>query len=173
VRRLTRRGLLGATAVAALARPSSVLAAPSEPTAIRALLAREDAAAAAYALAAERTGHATLQRIGAIDERHAHVLRVGLEALTIAPTHRPAHAERNDPAAARLARAASVRAALAEAVTLEQELLASYVDATRSLVDAGLLETVATIAASHAQQLAVLRDAAGRAPLDEPTVNLS
>jgi hypothetical protein len=32
---------------------------------------------------------------------------------------------------------------------------------------------VATIAASHAQQLAVLREAAGRPPLDEPTVNLS
>jgi hypothetical protein len=30
---------------------------------------------------------------------------------------------------------------------------------------------VATIAGSHAQQLAVLRKAAGRSPLDEPAVN--
>jgi hypothetical protein len=171
VSRLTRRGLLGAAAVAALSRASEAAAAPSEPAAFRALIVREDAAAAAYALAAERTGDATLQRIGAIDERHAHVLRVGLESLTIPPAHRPPHAERDDPAASRLAGASTRHAALAEAITLEQELLSAYVDAARAIPDAGLLRSVASIAGSHAQQLAVLRAAVGRPPLDEPAVN--
>lgn len=171
---LTRRRLLGAAAGAAaagLARPALAGAAPSEPATMRDLILREDAAAAAYALAAEATGDAILQRIGSIDQRHAHALRVGLESLTVPPAHRPPHAERAEPAAARLAGARTAENALAEAITLEQELLAAYVGAARSLVDGGLLQTVATVAASHAQQLAVLRAAAGRPPLDEPAVS--
>jgi hypothetical protein len=171
VRRLTRRGLLGAAVVAALARPATASAAAGEPATIRALIRREDAAGAAYAIAADATGDALLERFARQDERHAHALRVQLEALTVPPAHRPPHAETQDPAAARLAAARSPRAALAEAVTLEQELLQAFVDAARALVDAGLLQTVATIAGAHAQQLAMLRTAAGRPPLDEPSVS--
>jgi cytochrome c1 len=171
VSRLTRRGLFAAAAATALARPSFASAAASEPATMLGLIRREDAAAAAYGLAAQTTGHAMLERIARIDERHAHVLRVGLESLTVSPTGRPPHAERDEPAAARLARTRSTRAALAEAITLEQELLAAYVDAAHSLFDGGLVQTVATIAGSHAQQLAVLRAAAGRPPLDEPSVS--
>jgi hypothetical protein len=173
---LTRRRLLAAAAAAGaaaagVARPALATAAPSEPAAIRSLIRREDAAAAAYALAAEATGDALLQRLAGIDARHAHVLRVGLESLTVPPKHRAPHAEQAEPAAARLAAARTTRSARAEAITLEQELLAAYVDSARSLDDAGLLQSVATIAASHAQALAALRDAAGRPPLDEPAVS--
>jgi hypothetical protein len=171
VSRLTRRGLFGAAAVAALAPAATASAATGELTTLQALIGREDAAAAAYALAADATGDALLQRLAAQDERHAHGLRVQFEALTVAPAHRAPHAERADPAAARLAAAGSRRAALAEAIALEEQLLAAHVLASRTLVDAGLLQTVATVAGSHAQQLAALRTAAGRAPLDEPTVS--
>jgi hypothetical protein len=168
---LTRRGLLAAGAVAVLAPAAAARAAAGEPAAVLALIRREDAAAAAYALAADATGDALLQRIAAQDDRHAHVLRVGLEALTVPPARRAPHAERADPEAARLAAAGSRRAALAEAIGLEQALLAASVEASRTLVDAGLLQTVATVAGSHAQQLAALRAAAGRPPLDEPSVS--
>jgi hypothetical protein len=169
--RLTRRRLFAATAAAGLAHPALAGAAASEPATLLALIRREDAAGAAYTLAAKTTGDALLERIARIDERHAHALRVGLESLTVSPAHRPPHAERSDPAAARLATARTSRSALAEAITLEQELTAAFVEAARTLPDAGLVQTVATIAGSHAQQLAVLRAAAGRPPLDEPAVS--
>jgi hypothetical protein len=167
VSRLTRRGLFTAAAAAGLARPALAGAAASEPATVLALIRREDAAAAAYALAAQTNGHAMLERIARIDERHAHALRVQLESLTVTPTHRPPHAERADPVAGRLAATGS----LADAIALEHELVAAYVGAARALPDAGLLQTVATIAGSHAQQLSVLRAAAGRPPLDEPEVS--
>jgi hypothetical protein len=171
VTRLTRRALLGAAAGAALVRPGLASAAPSELATMLALMHREDAAAAAYTLAAATTRHALLERCARIDERHAHALRVGLEGLTIVATPRPAHAERADPAAARLAGARAARAALEAAIALEEELLAAFVDATRSVADAGLVKTVATIAGSHAQQLAVLRSAAGIGRSDEVIVS--
>jgi hypothetical protein len=172
VSRLSRRALLGAGAAALLARPAAASAAAGEPATMLDLIRREDAAAAAYALVAETTGDALLERIARQDERHAHALRVQLEALTIPPEHRPPHAELLEPAAARLARARTLVVARAEAITLEQELGDAFVTASRMLVDAGLLQTVATVAGSHAQQLAALRTAAGRTPLDEPTVSL-
>jgi hypothetical protein len=173
---LTRRGLLAggaAAAVAALVGPARAGAAtaPSEPATMRSLLVREDAAAAAYARVGATTGHALLKRIARIDRQHAQALRVGLEALTVPPAPPPPQAESGDPLAARLAQALGTPAALDAAITLEQELVAAYVAAARSLVDAGLLQTVATIAGSHAQQLAALRAAAGRPPVDEVTVS--
>jgi hypothetical protein len=169
--RLTRRGLLGAGAATLLARPAAASAARGEPATVLDLIRREDAAGAAYELAAQATGDALLERIARQDERHAHALRVQLEALTVPPHHRPPRAERLEPAAARLAATRTVAAARAEAITLEQELGDAFVAASRMLVDAGLLQTVATVAGSHAQQLAALRTAAGRPPLDEPRVN--
>lgn len=169
--RLTRRGLLGAGAAVLLARPAAASAAKGEPATMLDLIRREDAAGAAYGIAAEATGDALLERIARQDERHAHALRVQLESLTVPPQHRPPHAERLEPAAARLAEARTVAAARAEAITLEQELGDAFVAASRMLVDAGLLQTVATVAGSHAQQLAALRAAAGRPPLDEPSLN--
>jgi rubrerythrin len=169
---ITRRGLLGAAALAVLARPGVARAAIANETGtIFELIRVEDAAGAAYDLAAKTTGSPVLERIARLDERHGHALRVGLESLTIEPGHRAEHAEQGDPAALALAQAGSRREALAAAIALERKLLPVYVGAARSLVDAGLLQTVATIAGGHAQQLAVLRNAAGRSPLDEPGVS--
>jgi rubrerythrin len=174
-RGVTRRGLLGAGALLAIgagpARAGGAKPGVTAPAAVQALIRREDAAAAAYEIVAAATGDALLERIARQDGQHAHVLRVLLESLTVAPGHRPAHPERNDPAALRLAARRSGPAALEAAIALEQELQQAYVDAARALQDAGPLETVATILGSHAQQLAVLRHAAGRPPLDEPVLS--
>jgi hypothetical protein len=174
-RAVTRRGLLGTGALLALGAAPARAAGPkpgvSAPAAVQALIRREDAAAAAYEIAAAATGNALLERVARQDGQHTHALRVLLESLTVAPGHRPPHSERNDPAALRLATRRSGPAALDAAIALEQELQQAYVDAARALQDARLLETVATILGSHAQHLAVLRHAAGRPPLDEPAVS--
>jgi hypothetical protein len=168
---LSRRALLAGAAAAALTRPATAVAAAGEPGATMALIGREDAAAAAYGDAARRTGDPLLERIARQDGRHGHALRVQLEAQTITWGGPRPGIVNSDPASARLAAARTRDAALAEAITLEQELLEVYVEAARGLVDGGLLKTVATIAAGHAQQLAVLRVAAGRPPLDEPVLS--
>jgi hypothetical protein len=172
VSRLSRRALLAAAAASVLAPPARAVAAAGEPGATMALIGREDAAAGAYARVARRTGDALLERIGGQDVRHAHALRVELEAQTITWGGPRRGIVKSDPASLRLAVARTREAALAEAITLEQELVEVYVEAARVLVDAGLLETVATIAAGHAQQLAVLRLAAGRPPIDEPALSV-
>jgi hypothetical protein len=167
----TRRAALAAFAAVALARPASASAAASEPAVMLDLIRCEDAAAEAYEIAAAALGDALLERLARQDGQHAHALRVGLEALTVPPEHRAAHAERLHPATARLARARTRTAALTAAMALEKALQATFVEAARSLVDTGLLQTVATVLGGHAQQLATLRDAAGQPPLDEPTVS--
>jgi hypothetical protein len=174
----TRRGLLGAGALLALgaagragddvARAArTARTGVTAPTAVRALIRREDAAAAAYERAAAVTGDALLERIARQDGQHAHALRVLLEAFTVPPGHRPPHSEREDPAALRLATRRSRHAALEAAIALEEELQRAFVEAAGALEEAGPLETVAAVLGSHAQQLAVLRHAAGRPPLDE------
>jgi hypothetical protein len=169
---ITRRGLLGAAALAVLARPAVAGAAVATETGTMFELIRvEDAAGAAYDIAARATGSAVLERIARLDERHGHALRVDLESLTVEPAHRPDDAEQGESAALALAQAPGRREALAAAIALEHQVLDVFLAAARSLVDPGLLQTVATIAGSHAQQLAVLRRAAGRSPLDEPGVN--
>jgi rubrerythrin len=170
----TRRALLagaGLAAIGAAAGATPARAGVSQPAALQALIAREDAAVAAYELAAAATGDALLERIARQDGQHAHVLRVQLEALTIPPGRRPAGAELRDPFAAALAGAAPARAAIAAAIALEEDLLPAYLAAARQLVDARLLQAVATILGSHAQQLAALRGAAGLPLLDEPVLN--
>jgi hypothetical protein len=172
---ITRRALLGRAAAAgagiALARPGSAAASEPETATVIALIWREDAATAAYERAARATGLPLLARIAALEAQRTHALRVQLEALTVPPGHRGPHDEQHDPAAAVLAAATSRREALAAAIALEEELARVYADAARTLVDAGLLQSVATIAAGHAQQLAVLRVRAGRPPLDEVAVS--
>jgi rubrerythrin len=170
----TRRGFLGAGALLALGAgaPAPARAARVDaPAAVRALIRREDAAAAAYERAAATTGDALLERIARQDGQHAHALRVLLEAFTVPPGHRPPASERADPAALKLATRRSRRSALEAAIALEEELQRAFVDAARALEDAGPLETVATILGSHAQQLAVLRHATGQRPLDEPALS--
>jgi hypothetical protein len=172
----TRRELLASSAAAlgaALVRPSAAAAGgigADEPAAMRTLIMHEDAAASAYELAASATGVALFERIGPQHAAQAHVLRVELEALTVPPPHHEPGAEQRVPAALKLSRASSRSAGLDAAIELEQGLAAVYLQAARVLVQSGVLRSVATILGSHAQQLAVLRAADGRPPLDEPTV---
>jgi Ferritin-like domain len=163
---LSRRALLGSAALTLLdAAPATAGGLESESAAVRALLGPEDAAAAAYVLAGRTLGEPLLSRIGHRGNQHTRVLRVQLQALTVPPPLRPPHAERNDPRAVRLAAATSRREALAAAIAIERVLLSACTGAAASLSDAGLLQTVATIAGAHAQQLTVLRARAGRPPL--------
>ena len=83
----------------------------------------------------------------------------------------PPDAATTDTWAAPVANAPHRRAALAAAIGLEEKLDGAYADAARVVHDAGMLQTLATIAGSHAMQRATLRAAAGRPPLDEPGVN--
>jgi hypothetical protein len=132
-----------------------------ESATVRALLGPEDSAAAAFVAAGQALGDPLLSRIGRAGNQHTRALRVELEALTVPPPLRPPHAERNDPVAARLAAATSRREAIRLGVEVEQVLIAAFVDAAGTLSDAGLLQTVATIAGAHAQQLSALRAQAG------------
>jgi hypothetical protein len=173
----TRRQLLTAAAAGwaatALARPAAAAAVAGEPAALRALIALEDAAAAAYDRAAVATGSRLLARIAAQDLEHGNALRAGLEALTVIPPHHAEGAERRDPATSVLAGAAGRREALDAAIALEEQAERAYAAAAAELVSGGLLQTAASIFASHAQQLVALRTAAGLPPLGEPLVSIA
>jgi hypothetical protein len=171
----TRRELLAAGAAgwaaAALGRPAAAGAVAGESSAMFALIALEDAAAAAYDRAAVTTRHPLLARIAAQDVEHGNALRVGLEALTVVPAHHTEGAELSDPAASVLASAADRREALDAAIAFEEQVERAYAAAAAELVTGGLLQTAASIFGSHAQQLAALRTAAGLPPLGEPLVS--
>jgi hypothetical protein len=170
----TRRQLLAAgVAAVVLARPAAAGAATGEPAALLALVTVEDAAAAAYERAAAATGHPLLKRIAKHDVEHGNALRSMLEALTVIPPHHEDGAERHDPAAAVLARAASRAGALEAAIAVEVRAQRAYAAAASAFLTPGLLETVASIFGAHAQQLAALRSAAGRPPLREAMVSAS
>jgi hypothetical protein len=171
----TRRQLLAAAgaAAAALARPPVASAVAGEPAAILALIALEDAAAAAYARAAATTGQRLLERIAAQDVDHGNALRVALEALTVIPPHHADGAERDDPAASALAASTGRAEALDAAIAFEERAQRAYAGAAAALATGGLLQTAGSIFGSHAQQLAVLRAAAGRPPLREAIVSAS
>jgi Ferritin-like domain len=169
--RISRRGLLGLAAAAAVARPGTASAFDGELDSVFVLMHREDAASAAYGLAALRTPDPLLRRIGRQDAEHAAALRVELEALTVTAEPPPPDAALTDTWAAPLAAAASHRDALAAGLDLEDKLRDAYATAARVIREPKLLRTLATIAGNHAQQRAVLRAAAGHAPLDERRVS--
>jgi hypothetical protein len=153
---------------APLARVPAAAAAPPEVVALRTLLPREDAAAEAYALAANRTGDPLLARLGEQCCRHAAAMRTQIEALArgVGPP-RPGTAER-DPDAAPLAAARSAREARAAAVALEAALVAAAAREAGGIAPAAILQTVASVAAAHEQQRVALRLALGRDPLGAP-----
>jgi hypothetical protein len=146
---MRRRELIGAAAVALLARPASARAQRSDIAVLIKLVAREEAAAAAYgSLPGE-----LLPRIYNDERDHAAALRTQLDALgrrpaprgLDAPSRRLAEAQPDDRVPA--------------AVTLEESLVRDYSAALVDLADPSVLQTAATILASHAQHLARLRRA--------------
>jgi hypothetical protein len=152
---MRRREVIAAGAVALLARPAAARAQRSDIAVLINLVAREEAAAEAY-------GGATGELVPGIykDELdHAAALRTQLDALGRRPARRGL-----DAPARRLALAQSDERVEA-AVALEETLVRDYSAALVDLADPSVLQTAATILASHAQHLARLqvlaKDSAG------------
>jgi Ferritin-like domain len=144
-RATTRRGALAAAALAALAVPATARAQRSDIAVLIKLVAREEAAAEAYGAA---TGE-LLPRIYNDELDHAAALRTHLDALGRRPAPRGL-----DAPARRVAEAGD---RVGPAIALEETLVRDYSAALADLDDPSVLQTAATILASHAQHLARLR----------------
>jgi hypothetical protein len=149
-----RRDVVAAAALALVARPASAVAQRSDIAVLIKLVAREEAAAAAYG---RGTGE-LVPRIYADETDHAAALRTHLDALGRRPAPRGL-----DAPARRLAQATGAERGDA-AIALEETLVEDYAAALVELADARVLQTAATILASHAQHLARLRARAGADP---------
>jgi hypothetical protein len=149
-----RREILLAAAAALLARPARAFAADPDPELLLDLVAREDAAALAY----ERAAPEPLPGIAAQEADHGKALRTMLDAFGLkappveldAPTRRLAEARGEEK--------------LEAAIALEASLIEAYSAALPEFVEEGVLQTAASILASHAQHHARLRSHAGLDP---------
>jgi hypothetical protein len=149
---MRRRDLFVAGAALALARPAA--AGASEGDVLDGLVSRQDAAAFAY----DAAGMAAAARL-ATD--HARALRTQVDALGRRIPVPPARIDQLDRPARRVAQGGSP----ADVIALQQSLLEAYERALGEIVEPSILRTAATIAASHAQHLALLRREAGLDPL--------
>jgi rubrerythrin len=141
-----RRELLVGAAAALVARPAVAHAADRDPEILLALAAREDAAASAH----ERAAPEPLPGIAAQEHDHGAALRTMLDAFGRRPPEvEPEAAADRGPAAA---------------IAREEALVEAYSAALLELEEEGVLKTVASILASHAQHLARLRSRAGLDP---------
>jgi hypothetical protein len=146
-----RRDLLLAGAAVALARPAAAEAAEGD--VLDRLIVREDAAAFAYR---ERG----VEGPARLAEDHAKALRTQIDALGRRGPLPPTSVRELDPAARRVAEGG----APANAIALQRSLLDAYERGLAELAEPSILRTAATIAASHAQHLALLRREAGLDP---------
>jgi hypothetical protein len=151
----SRRELLVAVAGAALVRPAIATADDRDPELLLHLLAREEAAALAYRRAAPEP----VPGIAAQEADHGAALRTQLDAFGILEVPPP----ELDAAARRLVEA-SAEQRLDAAIALEASLMEDYSAALLDLVAEGVLQTAASILASHAQHHARLRSLAGLDP---------
>jgi Ferritin-like domain len=146
-----RRELIAAGGLALLARPATASAQRSDTAVLIKLVAREEAAAEVYG-----AGKAVVVGPYGDEAAHAEALRTQLDALGRRP------APRGLDAPARRLMEAEGDARLDAAIALEQSLVDDYGAALTDLADPSVLQTAATILASHAQHLARLR--AGELP---------
>jgi Ferritin-like domain len=151
-----RRDVLVAAAGALLVRPARALAADRDQELVLELFAREDAAATAYRRAAPEP----LPGIAARAGDHVAALRTALDAFG-----RKGRPTTLDPAARRLANAAEA-GKLDAAIALEASLVDAYSAALLGFEEEGVLQTAASILASHAQNHARLRSLAGLDPFE-------
>jgi Ferritin-like domain len=149
-----RRELLLAAAGALLVRPARAVAADRDPELLLELAAREDAAALAY----ERAAPEPLAGIAAQEADHAAALRTMLDAFG-----RKAPPAALDAPARRLAEAPG-DGKLDAAIALEASLIEDYQAALLDFEEEGVLQSAASIMASHAQHHARLRSQAGLDP---------
>jgi hypothetical protein len=146
-----RRELIAAGGLALLARPASASAQRSDIAVLLKLVAREEAAAEAYG-----AGKGVVVAAYSDELAHAEALRTHLDALGRRP------APRGLDAPARRFMEAEGDARLEAAIALEESLVRDYSEALVDLADPSVLQTAATILASHAQHLA--RQRAGELP---------
>jgi hypothetical protein len=147
---MRRRELLVAAAAAALVRPAAAAAAGNDPAdVLERLIALEDAAALAYR-GAPAAVLAAVPGLAEQEADHAKALRTDLEALGGRAPNAPADVE---PVTG-----------FGAAIALEADLITGYGQALLDLDELGILPTVGTILASHAQHHALLLRAAGRDP---------
>jgi Ferritin-like domain len=148
-----RREVLAGAAALVLARPAAAAAAGrSDEAVLVRLVAREEAAVEAYR-------DEVVPGLRADEEKHAAALRTHLDALG----RRPAPKGLDEPA--RKLAEASGEARVEAAIALEASLVEAYSEALLDLEAPGVLQTAATILASHAQHLALLREQSGLDPL--------
>jgi Ferritin-like domain len=148
----SRREVVAAAALALLIQPASARAQRSDIAVLIKLVAREEAAAEVYG-----AGKAVVVAAYSDELDHAAALRTHLDALGRRP------APRGLDAPARRLMEADGDARLEAAIALEQSLVEEYAAALTDIADPAVLQTAATILASHAQHLARLR-AAGELP---------
>jgi hypothetical protein len=151
---VTRRRAIVLAAGAFVAAPAAAAAADEDPEVLLRLVAREDAAALAYREAAPEP----LPGVAAQEEDHGKALRTNLDALG-----RWAPPVELDAPARRLVEAPEDRRVEA-AIALEASLVEDYAAALAELTEPGILQSVATILASHAQHHVRLRSQAGLDP---------
>jgi hypothetical protein len=157
---MRRRELLLAGAAALLARPAGAVAATlaNDGDVIKPLIAREEAAQFAYRGAVPRGAPDLARHAGDL----ARALRTELQALGRGTA--AVSADALDPLAGAFAEASTAAARLDAAIALEADLVTTYVRAVLALTQPGILQTAATILASHSQQHALLSRLAGRDP---------
>jgi ferritin-like protein len=148
-----REAIVTAVALALLARPASAAAQRSDIAVLIKLVAREEAAAEAYGISQP------LPRLYDDELDHAAALRTQLDALGRRPAPRGL-----DAPARRLAKATGDDR-LEAAIALEETLVRDYSAALVDLADPGILQTAATILASHAQHLVRLSGHGGSGQL--------
>jgi ferritin-like protein len=147
-----RRELIAAGGLALLARPASASAQRSDIAVLIKLLGREEAAAEVYGAGKG----VVVENLYRDELAHAAALRTQLDALG----RRPAPQGLDAPAQRLMEAEGDAR--LPAAIALEQSLVDDYAAALPDIADPGVLQTVATILASHAQHLARMR--AGQLP---------
>jgi Ferritin-like domain len=140
-----RRELIAAGGVALLAWPAGAAAQRSDTAVLIKLVEREEAAAEAYG----GSNGELLPQIYSDELDHAAALRTHLDALG----RRPAPRGLDAPAR----RVAEATDRVDAAIALEESLVREYSAALVDLADPSVLQTAATILASHAQHLARLR----------------
>lgn len=140
---MNRREALAAAGLAVLAAPATALAERTDIAVLIRLVAREEAAAEAYGEALPSHEQDELD--------HAAALRTHLDALGRRPAPRGL-----DAPARRLVEAVGDER-LEAAIALEQSLVDDYAAALLDIADPSILQTAATILASHAQHAALMR----------------
>jgi hypothetical protein len=155
-------GLAGAAALVFAPAATTAAAEPDQGAALAALVRAEQDAAFAYL-------DAGLGALGGAlagqEEEHSKALATQLEALGL-PAPEPARGRAGLGEEALAVLEAGGDAARREAaIALERALIGGCADRLAQFDEPGILRTVATVMASHAQHLALLERAAGRDPL--------